>query len=84
MVPDFMVNLKSFYINTYKDQFFVNTPPFFEFFMWTEIFLQAPVMLWGVGALFRGEPPILALRLPNRTPSSLWKSIIPSSSAHWV
>jgi hypothetical protein len=56
MVPTFMANIKAFYLDTYKDQFFVQTPPFFEFFMWTEVFVQGPVMLWAIGALLRGEP----------------------------
>lgn len=65
MVPEFMVNIKAFYLNTYHDQFFVQTPPFFEFFMWTEIFFQGPVMLWGIGALLRGkEPPFSTIGLP--------------------
>jgi hypothetical protein len=55
LVPNFMLNLKAFYINTYKDQFFINTPPFFKAFMWSELLFQAPVMIWAVGALYRSE-----------------------------
>lgn len=57
-----MVNIKKFYLDTYKDLFFVNTPPFFEFFMWTEVFFQAPVMAWGIVALHRSEYPELLER----------------------
>jgi hypothetical protein len=55
LVPEFMANVKKFYLDTYKDQFFVQTPPFFEFFMWTEVFIQGPVMFWSLGGLLRGE-----------------------------
>jgi hypothetical protein len=55
MVPDFMKSIKTFYLETYKDQFFIETPPFFEFFMWTEVFFQGPLMLWSIGGLLRGE-----------------------------
>jgi hypothetical protein len=55
IVPTFMKNIKTFYVETYNDQFFIETPPFFEFFMWTEVFLQGPVMLWSLGGLLRGE-----------------------------
>ena len=50
-----MRNIKAFYLEKYKDQFFIDTPPFFEFFMWTEVFFQGPVMLWSIGGLLRGE-----------------------------
>jgi hypothetical protein len=55
MVPGFMLSLKNFYINTYKDQFFVETPPFFKLFIWSELFFQAPVMFWALGGLYRSE-----------------------------
>jgi hypothetical protein len=48
-----MAGIKDFYITTYQDQFFIQTPPFFEFFMWTELLYQTPVMIWGIGALLR-------------------------------
>lgn len=50
-----MKSIKAFYLETYKDRFFMDTPPFFEFFMWTEVFFQGPVMLWSIGALLKGE-----------------------------
>lgn len=53
LVPTFMANLKSFYINTYNDQFFIDMPLFFKTFMWTEILYQAPVSLWAIFALLR-------------------------------
>lgn len=54
-VPGFMLSLKNFYVNTYKDQFFVQTPPFFKMFMWSELLFQAPVMMWALGGLYRSE-----------------------------
>jgi hypothetical protein len=48
-----MSGIKEFYINTYKDQFMINPPPFFELFLWSEILFQIPVMIWGIPALYR-------------------------------
>jgi hypothetical protein len=56
MIPAWMLSITEFYINTYNDLFFIDTPPpFFEFFMYTEMFVQVPVMIWGIPALLRGE-----------------------------
>jgi hypothetical protein len=56
MIPAWMLSITEFYINTYNDLFFIGTPPpFFEFFMYTEMFVQVPVMIWGIPALLRGE-----------------------------
>lgn len=55
LTPSFMQNLKAFYINTYKDDFFINPPPFFKAFMWSELLFQAPVMIWAVPALYQSE-----------------------------
>ncbi|CZR62660.1 related to integral membrane protein [Phialocephala subalpina] len=67
LVPAFMENLKSFYINTYNDQFFINTPLFFKTFMWTEILYQAPVSLWAIPALLRNDPKVPVVLLPFAT-----------------
>jgi hypothetical protein len=56
MIPAWMLSITEFYINKYNDLFFIGTPPpFFEFFMYTEMFVQVPVMIWGIPALLRGE-----------------------------
>jgi hypothetical protein len=53
-----MQSITDFYIDTYNDLFFIGTPPpFFEFFMYTEMLIQVPVMIWGIGGLLRGVSP---------------------------
>lgn len=54
LVPSFMVSIKEFYITTYKDQFFISTPPFFKLFTWLELVYQAPVLIWAIPNLYRG------------------------------
>ncbi|KUJ10495.1 uncharacterized protein LY89DRAFT_675319 [Mollisia scopiformis] len=67
MVPAFMADLKAYYINTYNDQFFIDTPLFFKVFMWSEILFQAPVILWAIPALRRNDPKIPVILLPFAT-----------------
>lgn len=55
LVPDVLTSIKDFYINTYQDQFYVQTPPFFKLFLWIELLYQVPVMIWGLGGLYRSE-----------------------------
>ncbi|TQS32513.1 hypothetical protein Golomagni_07167 [Golovinomyces magnicellulatus] len=53
LVPAFLKKAKDFYVERYNDQFFINSPPFFKLFVWSEVFVQAPVMLWSLGGLYR-------------------------------
>ncbi|RKF80172.1 hypothetical protein GcM1_196039 [Golovinomyces cichoracearum] len=53
LVPAFMKKAKGFYVERYKDRFFIDPPPFFKLFVWSEVFVQAPVMLWSLGGLYR-------------------------------
>jgi len=55
MVPGFMQTIKLYYVDTYKDQFFVDTPNFFRAFIWSELLFQAPIMIWAIGALLRSK-----------------------------
>ncbi|KAH8590529.1 transmembrane protein 6/97 [Bisporella sp. PMI_857] len=54
LVPDFMKRISTFYVETYKDQFFVHHPPFFTAFLVTEVVFQLPVCLWAVPNLLKG------------------------------
>ena len=56
LIPAWMTGITDFYVNTYHDQFFVNTPPFFNFFLYTELFIQIPTEIWAIGALRRSMP----------------------------
>ncbi|TVY44765.1 putative membrane protein [Lachnellula subtilissima] len=67
MVPSFMLSLKNYYIDNYNDRFFVETPPFFKLFIWSELFFQAPVMLWALGGLYRNSPKFPLVLLPYST-----------------
>jgi len=49
-----MLDITEFYIKTFNDQYFINEPVWFHFFMLSELLIQVPVMVWGVGALLRG------------------------------
>lgn len=53
--PQFMINLRKFYIDTYQDQFFVNPPAWFTMYMWMELLYHTPLSVWAIGALLRGE-----------------------------
>ncbi|CAG8979442.1 hypothetical protein HYALB_00011955 [Hymenoscyphus albidus] len=64
LVPDILTSLKDFYVNTYHDQYYVNTPPFFKLFLWIELLYQVPVMIWGLGGLYRNSPKIPLALLP--------------------
>jgi hypothetical protein len=54
LIPQFMLNLSKFYMDTYNDLFFVNHPPFFQAFMWSELLYQAPVGIWAIFNLLKG------------------------------
>lgn len=53
----FLGDLRSFYLETYKDQFFLPppapVPSFFKLFGVLELVLHLPVSVWAVGALWK-------------------------------
>ncbi|GAB7362930.1 hypothetical protein MBLNU230_g3229t2 [Neophaeotheca triangularis] len=53
--PEFMTDLRTYYIETYQDQFFISPPPWFGLYLWFEVLYHVPVSVWAVGALLRGE-----------------------------
>lgn len=50
-----MTALRTYYIETYQDQFFISPPPWFGLYLWFEVLYHVPVSVWAVGALLRGE-----------------------------
>lgn len=65
LIPEVMLNLKQFYIDTYKDQFFMgNAPPFFKAFLWSEILYQFPTGIWAIQALLKDSPKLPLVLLP--------------------
>lgn len=53
--PEFMHDLRKWYIETYNDQFFVKPPAWFSMYMWMEAFYHLPLSVWAVGAILRSE-----------------------------
>jgi hypothetical protein len=51
LIPAWMSGIAEFYVNTYHDKFFIDMPPFFEFLLWTEFLIQAPVGMWAIWGL---------------------------------
>ncbi|TAQ83048.1 hypothetical protein B7494_g8629 [Chlorociboria aeruginascens] len=52
LVPAPLTSLKAFYMQTYKDLFFVAPPPFFKLFMGLELVYHVPVSLWALKGLW--------------------------------
>jgi EXPERA (EXPanded EBP superfamily) len=55
--PQWMLDLRMWYITTYKDRFFVEPPTYFTVFMLLEAVYHLPLSIWAVGAILRGESP---------------------------
>jgi hypothetical protein len=51
-----MTDLRTWYITTYRDQFFVSPPAWFTLYTWMELFYHLPLSTWAVGALLRDDP----------------------------
>jgi len=83
LIPAWMSGLSEFYVNTYHDKFFIDTPPFFEFFMWTELFIQIPVEIWGIGALLRNSPMVPLVLLPFACLIFITTATCMYEYAHW-
>lgn len=66
LIPTFMTKLGDFYVDTYKDQFFLpgNTPPFLKAYIWSEVFYQFPTGVWAIQALLRDSPKLPLVLLP--------------------
>ncbi|KAK2626366.1 hypothetical protein QTJ16_004628 [Diplocarpon rosae] len=64
LVPGFLKALESWYIENYHDRFFVDKPAFFQAFIASELFYQAPVMIWALGGLYRDSPKTPVVLLP--------------------
>lgn len=54
--PNVSHQLRDFYFNTYNDKFFeAPAPVWFTVFITMEVFYHAPLSIWAIGALLRGE-----------------------------
>ncbi|RMY70926.1 hypothetical protein D0863_05476 [Hortaea werneckii] len=53
--PQFMNDIRTFYIDTYHDRFFSHPPAWFTMYLWLELVYHVPLSFWAVGALRRGS-----------------------------
>jgi hypothetical protein len=54
LIPQFMTDIKEYYIAGWRDQNFITPTPTFLGFIWSEALIQVPVMIWGWKALRQG------------------------------
>lgn len=52
--PDILVDIRQFYVETFRDKFFESPPDWFMFFLAMEVIYHLPLSIWAVGALIRG------------------------------
>ncbi|KAF1813317.1 hypothetical protein P152DRAFT_415194 [Eremomyces bilateralis CBS 781.70] len=55
---EWMKALRLYYIQTYKDFFFIDPPAWFGTYMWMELIYHLPLSLWAVPAIIRDDPKI--------------------------
>jgi EXPERA (EXPanded EBP superfamily) len=53
--PQFLLDLRSWYITTYKDRFFVHPPAFFTTYVVLEAVYHLPLSIWAIRAILRGK-----------------------------
>ncbi|KAK4498951.1 hypothetical protein PRZ48_009462 [Zasmidium cellare] len=58
LVPQFMTDLRQWYISTYRDAFFISPPAWFTMYIWMELFYHVPLSVWALGALIRDDPKV--------------------------
>ncbi|KAF1344228.1 transmembrane protein 6/97 [Delphinella strobiligena] len=56
--PQFVTALRGWYIDTYRDQFFVSPPAWFDAYIWMELIYHVPLSTWALGALLRDDPKV--------------------------
>ncbi|KAA6414499.1 MAG: Integral membrane [Lasallia pustulata] len=59
----FMTDLRTYYIRTYRDQFSISPPAWFTAYMWMEALYHLPMSVWAVRNLVVGTHPLLPLHL---------------------
>lgn len=53
--PQFIRDIRQFYIDTYHDRFFTSPPAWFTMYMWMELLYHTPLSVWAIGALLRSK-----------------------------
>ncbi|KAF2188566.1 hypothetical protein K469DRAFT_703161 [Zopfia rhizophila CBS 207.26] len=51
-----MLDIRSYYYNTYGDRFFKDPPTWFNTYVLLELIYHLPVTLWAIPALLRNDP----------------------------
>jgi len=51
--PAYLDTIRTYYITTFRDQFFSSPPAWFTAYIWLELFYHVPLSLWAIGALLR-------------------------------
>ncbi|KAF7857933.1 hypothetical protein EAF04_009290 [Stromatinia cepivora] len=64
LTPSFLTTIKTYYITTYHDIFFISPPIYFKLFIWLELLVHVPVSFWAVGGLLRDSPQTPLILLP--------------------
>ncbi|KAN0104188.1 Transmembrane protein 6/97 [Hyaloscypha variabilis] len=83
LIPGWMLGITEYYIKTFNDQYFINEPVWFHFFMMSELFIQVPVMVWGIGALLRDSKLVPLVLLPLALLVFLTTTTCIFDIAHW-
>jgi hypothetical protein len=58
MIPEWMINLRAFYVLQYRDQNFLNPSPAFSLFIWLEGLYHLPLSIWAIFALWQNNPKV--------------------------
>ncbi|TKX26663.1 hypothetical protein C1H76_1195 [Elsinoe australis] len=53
--PAYMTTLRQFYISTYRDQFFVSPPAWFNVYIYLELIYHVPLCLWVIPAILNND-----------------------------
>ncbi|PNS21723.1 hypothetical protein CAC42_1577 [Sphaceloma murrayae] len=53
--PAYMDSLRQWYVTTYRDQFFVAPPAWFDLYMYLELIYHVPLCLWAIPALLNDD-----------------------------
>ncbi|MCJ1225513.1 hypothetical protein MMC12_002162 [Toensbergia leucococca] len=54
--PQFLTDLRNWYIETYNDRLFSNPPAWFNVYLLMEALYHLPLSLWAIRALLRSDP----------------------------
>jgi len=52
ITPSFMTYLRSYYVTTYRDQFFISPPAWFTAYLYMELLYHIPLTLYAIRALW--------------------------------